>query len=191
MILFSYFLLSLPLALESEVVTEESDFGYYFGEFLTYAMEDQQPLSRLIIDRLAESVFQSETKEGLQSRLRLIKRTAENSPELATRFAYLDQKLRTSFNTRVSKSKNHQMLYTTTGAVIGAVIGLPVGKLISSHTSLGLKVLWITVPATALLGTGAGYLLSELIDSPESAQPSDLLSKDLQSIETDWIHDRR
>lgn len=182
--------LLLPMVTEPPEVpiNEENEFGYYYGEFMTYGMEDTHPMSRLITDRLAESVFQSEDKDTLQARLRLLKKSSSDYPELVTRFAKLDERMQRSFTTRVTKAKSNKLLYTAAGALIGAVIGLPVGKLIATHTTLGMRVLWITVPAGAIAGGGAGYLLSDLLERPEKVQSSDLLSKDLQTIEAELSH---
>ncbi|MDB5038278.1 MAG: hypothetical protein JWQ35_1806 [Bacteriovoracaceae bacterium] len=183
-------LLALPLISQSppDVPNDETEFGYYYGEFLTYAMADDQPMAKLITDRLAESLFQASSSKELQDRLKLLKTSAREHPELLGRFVNLDTKMKRSFTGRVSKSKQKRLLYTVGGAVVGAIIGLPVGKLISAHTTLGIKVLWIAVPAGALLGAGAGFLLSQILDMPENIQSSDFLSKDLESIREEISH---
>jgi Txe/YoeB family toxin of Txe-Axe toxin-antitoxin module len=189
-----FFIQSLALFLTAlsgppEVPTiEESEFAYYFGEFVTYSMEDANAMSRLITDRLADSLFQSETNETLQTRLKLIKNTSQEYPELVGRFAKLDARLQTTFNARVTKSKSHKLIYTAAGALVGAIIGFPAGKLLSNHSALGTKMLWITVPAGALVGAGAGYLLSGLIEKPDSSHSSNLMSKDLETIEAELNH---
>jgi hypothetical protein len=189
MIFIQSLLISLPLLLEPPhaPTSDETEFGYYFGELMTYGGEESHPMVNLITTRLSEALFQSESTTVFQERVRLIKRSAEDYPELAPRFAKLDTHLQKSLGKRVQSAKGKRLIYAATGAVIGALVGIPIGKLIAAHSTLGQKVLWIAIPSGALLGAGAGYLLGGILEAQKLAD-ANLLSRDLTSMQEELSH---
>ncbi|MBN8554493.1 MAG: hypothetical protein J0L93_03530 [Deltaproteobacteria bacterium] len=183
------FLLSVSVYAASEPIDNESEFGYYFNEFISHELDTTEPMAKLIVNRLAETIFDTTSKSEFEGRLRMLRSSLKAKPELLDRYMSLDARLRNEFDERIEKAKEKRMLYTVSGAVIGAVVGIPVGKVLSTSTSMGMKVMAITIPAGALTGAGAGFLLGQLIEMPhydlqEGALMGDLdlMNKELQEV---------
>lgn len=179
LILKAALVMGIPPSLLSE--SDESNFGYYSGDFLTYAMSEDDPLAMLIHKRLAESLFESNNSQTFTSRLRFLKQISEQYPELRLRFSILDEELQMHLNQKLKQGKNKRLIYSAAGSLLGALVAIPIGKTLASSSSLGTKVWWLSIPAGALVGAGAGYLLSGILQSEKEIE-SQLRSRDLQNI---------
>ncbi len=161
---------------------DDTEFGYYMGEFLTYAMPDDEPMANLITHRLVDTLFDSRNQKVFDERLMSMKTYSEKYPELLLRFEVLDDQLKTSLSSNIKESISKKYIYAAGGAVVGLLVGIPVGSALASHTTMGSRVLWLTIPAGALVGAGAGYLLGGLL-SRESIHEFNSSSSDLGLIE--------
>lgn len=157
-----------------------SSFDYYLGELVTCKLPPESPMLKLIVERLAESAFETSDEATFYHQLRLLKSTAHENPDKIESFIKLDRRLQAIFKERLQKAKTKRLIYTGVGAVAGAVLGVPAGKWLGSN--IGSKILWITVPAGALAGAGAGFLLGNILAMPDYAYDSYMETGDLDQI---------
>src|SRR5690606_22390996 len=118
-------------------------------EFLEHHLELSDPMAELIEELLAESIFASNDSKAFYANLHRIRESLKTHPEELKRFVRLDRKMDQVFRERLQSAKRKRWIYGATGAAIGAVIALPVGKFALGTWS---KTLLIAVPAGVLAG---------------------------------------
>jgi len=165
----------------SEEWESASEFDFYFSEFFFHEMDRKNPMSELIMERLAESFFDTTSADVFKTRLDLLKTEATLHPDKLDRLIFLDRELQSQYARRLEKAKSKRWLYAGGGAVVGALLGIPAGKLLGG--TLGNKALWISIPAGALLGGGAGFLLGNLLEMPPYEYASGMINRDLHLMD--------
>lgn len=151
-------------------------FEFYIWEYETHYLTEEDPLALLIERHLAESVFDTTSKSTFEARLKRLQALIAQRPDRLESLRRLDQYLQQAFDVRLKRAKNQRWLYAAGGALVGALIAIPMGRLVSSSA----QTLWISVPIGALAGAGAGFLLGELLTVPRYAYTSGLLERDLE-----------
>lgn len=180
--------LSLLTGIDDEL-GDDLDFTFYLSEFATSELPKGDPMQQIIVDHLVESVFNTTREDTFQQHIRLLKSTAKSNPDKADRFSTLDSRLKVEFDKKMKEAKQKRLIYTAGGAVAGAVLGIPVGKMLSNATSMGSKILYLTVPAGALAGAGAGYLLGDLIAVPNYSYEPGTMTRDLELVQQEIEED--
>jgi hypothetical protein len=169
-----------------EAPTGDSNFDYYFGEFTTYEMKSDQPMGKLITERLAASMFDTTDEKTFRTRIQLLLNSEKENPDKTERYLKLDSYLSAQFESRLKEAKHKRLVYTAVGAVVGAVIAIPAGLMIGPKvTSMGTKVLLLTIPIGALAGAGAGFLLGNILAMPKYDYEPGVLSKDLKAYQNE------
>jgi len=158
---------------------KQSAFDFYLEELLAHEMSADAPMSRLIEDYLVEATFDTTSGDIFKDRLRKIQRAVKDRPDRIGRFQRLDDRFSDVFRAKLSEAKHQRMIYTAAGAVVGALVAIPVGRAINKSA----QVLWISIPAGAALGAGAGYLLGNLIVMPDYTYDPGTLNFDLKQIQ--------
>lgn len=174
--------LSLSLAADIDVEKEEADaeFNFYLREMVVHQMSADAPMAELIFQSLVDATFNTTKESIFRERIHSLQKTLQDHPDKADRFDKLDREFTRVFQKKVDEAKKKRFIYAISGAVIGAVVGIPVGKAISSTS----KILFITIPAGALLGAGAGFLLGNLLAMPQYSYESGMVSHwDLKEID--------
>jgi len=151
-ILLSITLCASAFSLENE--DSDVEFNFYLKEMVDHAMAQDAPMASLIANYLVEATFDTTSDRVFKTRIRQISKTLEDHPDKIDRFQYLDGKFKRTFEKKVAAAKQKRLLYAASGAVVGAIIGIPVGKLAGGGT----KALFISVPSGALVG--AGWILT-------------------------------
>jgi hypothetical protein len=192
LIFLGFSVLTTSLFATEDPSQKEDEFSFYFSEFTTHQLEKSEPMAKLIVQRLAQALFDTSSKSEFELRLRILRTALKTNPELFDRFMSLDARLRDEFDTRVKKAKEKRLLFAAGGTVVGALVGIPAGKLLSQSTSLGSKIIWITIPAGALAGGGAGFLLGDILEMPNYGYHDgdlrgdlDLDRKELEDLKND------
>jgi hypothetical protein len=164
------------VALTSTTLAESStdSFEYYFKDYALHHLEDKDPLAKLIEERLAESIFDTTSELEFKNRIRAIQQLLEDRPERAQSLRRLNRLLEKNFQEKLSRAKQRRWLYSAAGAVVGALVALPISKSMSTHA----QTLWIALPVGALAGGGLGFLLAHLIEMPKYEYTSALISSD-------------
>lgn len=170
-------LLSLCL-LSFSPETGDENFDFYLGELIVSELEDNDPMHRLMVDYLVESVFSSNDQSEFSTKVNAIRETSREYPERMLRFRSLDRKLQKAFDEKIKRAQKKRWLYTAGGAVMGAVIGFPIGKAMGGSAPL----LWLTIPTGALAGGGAGYLLGKIILMPDYQYETGMINGDVENI---------
>ncbi len=164
----------------NESATGNEEFDFYFGEFVTFEVSEKEPqLGNLIMDRLAESMFNTNNGETFRTRLALLKKAYYDHPLKRMRFNALDARLQVMFESKMKAAKRKRWIYTASGALAGALIAIPIGKVIASSAST-VRLLTIAVPIGAVTGAGAGYLLGSLLAMPKYEFTPGSLTTDLE-----------
>ncbi|TVQ79867.1 MAG: hypothetical protein EA369_03710 [Bradymonadales bacterium] len=156
------------------------EFDFYFYDFKSHQLAFDDPLARLISERLAESVFSVKTGEEVVRLLRLIEDSLAEQPERWPLSLSLHRALEREFEKRLALAKTKRKIYSATGAVIGVLVAIPAGYMLSK--AFGSQLLWLVVPVGGLAGAGFGFLLSDLRYSPPRSYDRDLLSQDLDRL---------
>lgn len=154
--------LSLMSTAAEEFDGPNVDFDFYLKELVSHEMAADAPMAKLIRDYLAEAVFDTTSEKVFRDRLRQIQQSLQENPNRLDRFKSLDSALSRSFEARLESAKQKRLIYTAAGAVVGALVAIPVGRVIGGST----KALLIAIPSGALLGAGAGFLLGQLVAMP-------------------------
>jgi hypothetical protein len=166
----------------------DAEFNFYLGEFLENHLDEFHPLQVLIEDRLVESFFSSTNEKLFRERLKKLNAAFENNPSALLKFEILNQALQEAFREKVAKAKRTRWIMTTSGAVIGALIAIPIGRWVGP-TTLG-PALALSIPVGALSGAGAGFLLSELLYMPryrfDGLNVTADISLALEDLESEW-----
>jgi len=171
-------LLSLHL-LTSAVAEDSSDFDFYLEELVSHELDAEAPMSQLIVQNLAESIFDTESEKVFQARLQRLRTAFSDHPRRAERFVTLHRALEKVYAAKIKEAKRLRMIYSGAGAVVGALIGIPVVKSLGGST----KLLLITVPLGAAAGGGAGFLLGNLLAMPDYEFDSTVLDFQLRDID--------
>lgn len=148
------------------------DFNFYLRELVDNELSSDSPMANLIYDYLVEATFDTTSESVFRSRIDALHRAQQENPDKIQRFLALDKRLARSFDKKMAESKTKRLLYAGAGAVVGALIAIPIGRAIQP----GMKVLLIAVPAGALLGAGAGYLLGDLLAMPNYTYESGMVN---------------
>lgn len=141
----------------------ESEYAFYLSEMLNHSMPVDAPMAKLIEERLVETIFDSTDADVVKNRITALSTALKSRPELVERTIHLDRALTKAFDAKLAKAKTRRLIYAAGGAVVGALVAIPVGRLISTSA----QTLWISVPAGALVGAGAGFLLGHLVEMPD------------------------
>ncbi len=160
-----------------EARTGSDSFDYYFGEFKAFEMPASDSMAKLITRRLSESLFETNSSEKFYERLRSLKDFLRHHPEKVERLIDLDRLLQRDFEARLKKAKTKRYLYSASGAIVGALVGLPIGNV------FGNKLIWIAVPAGLIVGASAGFLLGSVLEIPDYTYDAGTLTNDLELIE--------
>lgn len=142
--------------------TGNPDFDFYLGELIEDEREDKDPTHKLVAGYLAEAILQANSNEDFQNYLQVLNQAVREHPERHRRFRQLDRALQTGFQEKLKAAKKKRLIYAASGAIIGALVGIPVGRMLNSS-----KLIWISIPAGALAGGGLGFLLGNLIAKPD------------------------
>ena len=113
--------------------TEETTFEFYLGDFLDHQLDLDHPMARLIANRLASSLFETNSQDVFLKRLHQLKQAVATRPELQARFLNLNEKLKQAFELKIKTAKRKRLIYSAGGSLVGAVVGLPVGKILASR----------------------------------------------------------
>lgn len=160
---FSSLLIGLSLQVWDNY-EEDEKFNFYLGEFAENKFEESDSAHFYIEKRLAESMFDTNNASQFKSRLRRLQTAFRHYPDQVLRFQRLDDQLSDIFESKLQRAKRIRWLSAAGGAVVGALVAVPVGRAIG-----GGKALLIAVPAGALAGAGAGFLLADLLTMPDYA----------------------
>ena len=177
------FLLSLALIFGSSGLLRADDlsFEYYFKEYQTHFLEDSDPMIKLIERRLAESLFETNQETEFKRRLSLIQSLIDERPEKSKSLRRLNRLMQEQFSDRLTRAKQKRWLYAAGGALVGALIAIPIAKGLNASS----QTLWIAVPSGALAGGGMGFLLGHLLEMPKYEYSSTLITEDLdQALQT-------
>lgn len=173
LVLSSFLLISFSSALWDNYEQDQS-FHFYLGEFVENKLPENHPMLSFIEDSLAEEMFNTNNSQLFKERIRKIQAAYRSNPNYITRFDQLDRRLEDTFQEKLKRAKRIRWLSAAGGAIIGALIAIPVGKQINS------KALWIAVPTAALAGGGLGYLLADLLAMPDYDYSDVPISSDLE-----------
>lgn len=157
------------------------DFDFYLGELVTHELSADDKMSILINERLAESIFETSDEAIFKQRLTALHAALEKNPSKLDRFNDLDRRLSAVFAERVRQGKRVRLLYAAGGAVLGALVAIPIARLASTSRT----ALFIAIPAGVLGGAGAGYLLGQMIGMPHYDLEGSLFNKDLEFMNTE------
>ncbi len=169
------FLLSSPEDQSDATVA----FDFYLNELTEHEMAADAPMARLIEKYLVEATFNTTSEAVFKDRLRRISKAYSQNPDKSERFRRLDSGFTVAFEQVIQKAKKKRIIYSAAGAVVGALVAIPVGRLISTSS----KFLLVSIPVGALAGAGAGFLLAQLIEMPDFSYERGLMSRDLQEID--------
>lgn len=167
-------MLAASLWLAALVGTTDASYDYYKTEFEIHFLESKDPMAKLIDLRLADSIFDTTSETEFLSRLRELKRLVQENPERVGSLKRLDAYLQRRFEEKMKSAKKKRWLYAAGGAVVGALIAIPIAKAIN-----GKNILWIAVPSGALAGGGLGFLLGHLLEVPKYSYTSQVLTEDI------------
>ncbi len=156
--------------------SSDTAFEFYLKEFESNYLTKDDPMLKLIENRLAESVFETSDQAEFQRRLSRISELYRLRTDHAQSFKRLDRALKREFEDRLHKAKRRRWLYAAGGALVGALVSIPIAKAISAQSS----ALWIAIPVGALSGAGAGFLLGNLMETPKYSYASGMLSGDIE-----------
>ncbi|PIR22195.1 MAG: hypothetical protein COV44_09265 [Deltaproteobacteria bacterium CG11_big_fil_rev_8_21_14_0_20_45_16] len=156
--------------------TDSDAFNLYYIEFTENYLEPKHGMKNIIEKSLAEAVFSSNDETQFKNFIRLLKNASESAPERNKDFRRLDRLLATEFETRMENAKSIRWIYSAAGAIAGAVVAFPIGKMVA-----GGRYLLLALPAGALAGAGAGFLLSDLINMPHYRYSEGDLTDDVNS----------
>lgn len=165
--------------LAAEPQEETSDFDFYLEELVSHELETNAPMSQLIIQNLSEAIFDTDSAEIFHSRIQALKNVFINNPRRADRFIALNRALEVAYSKKIKEAKRVRLIYTAAGVVVGALIGIPIGKAVGGSG----RILLITVPIAGSIGAGAGFLLGNLLALPEYEFDSSILEIQLKELE--------
>jgi hypothetical protein len=174
---FSFAMISQTPDIED--VTGNEAFDFYFGEFILHELEGRHGMRRIIEEGLAKAVFSTNDSDQFYRFLHVLKEAMLEHPERLKSFQRLDRLMGLEFEIRMKKAKRMRWLYTAGGALAGALIAIPVGKVLSNTTKLGRAALVIAIPSGILAGGGAGFLLGHLLAVPHYQYEAGDLSEDI------------
>lgn len=137
-------------------------FEFYLGELVTNRLDAKHGMIPLIERGIIESIFESHEKVVFLQRLNDLQIALQKHPELYQNFVQIDRGMAREFEERLAKAKRKRLYYSAGGVLVGALVGIPIGKAFG-----GGKALWISIPASALAGGGAGFLLGDLLAMPK------------------------
>lgn len=157
--------------------TGNEDFDYYYLEFTENFFKTDHKALDLIEDGLVQAMFSTTDAETFKEYIHLLHQAALQHPERFVLYDNLDFKLQKEFQIRLKAVQQKKIIYSVVGAVVGAVVAIPIGKHFVAKT--GAKLLWLSIPAAALAGAGAGYLLADLLYSPDYHYDEGSLTRDL------------
>lgn len=160
---------------------QDSDFSYYLGELQEQKLKDDDPMRRLIIRRLAEAVFDTAQSTAISQRLYEIQKLSSKRPDLYSAMAQLDANLQSVLQSKIKIAKEKRLIYSASGAAVGALIAIPLVKLPISKLlrTEGPVSLWIAVPSSALMGGAAGFLLGDLLEISSFRQADQVVKSEL------------
>ena len=166
-----------------EDASDDDAFEYYLGEFLTYEMDVKHPMAILIANRLAEAVFSTSKRAIFYGRIDRLRSAIKEHPAKYRRLVDLDRRLTKAFSIRIKEAKKKRLYYAIGGSAIGAVVAIPLGRIIGSQFSqIGSKALWIAIPTGALAAGGLGFLLGNLLHVPDYSYEAGSLIEDLELL---------
>ncbi len=169
------------LALTAQNAPAESpdaDFDFYVQELVAHELPDSDPMVPLIERGLVDAIFNTTKEAVFKDRLRKVHQLAREHPDRIERFDRLDRQFSQAFELKLKEAKRKRTIFTLGGAVAGAIVAIPVGRLISKST----QALLIAIPVGALVGAGAGYLLGDLVAMPDYSYEAGSLNTDLDEI---------
>lgn len=170
----------------------DQEFNFYLGEFAENRFEDGSSYQRLLEERLSAATLKTTRESVFKNRLRQLQEAYRRYPETQLRFQRLDELLQDGFSEKLKKAKRIRWISATGGAVIGALVAIPIGK--SMGSSLAGKALYIAIPIGALSGAGLGFLLGDIFAMPDYRYEDLGVSSDIESglreIETALEGDR-
>lgn len=174
-------LMALQVFAVEPAAEQASDFDFYLEELVSHELATSAPMSQLIIQNLAAAIFDTDSAEIFYGRIAKLKESFRNNPRRAERFVALNQALQRAFDAKLQEAKRLRVIYSAAGAVVGALIGIPVGKAIGSTN----KILLLTIPLGSAIGGGAGFLMGNLMAMPEYEFDSGALDFQLNELESD------
>ncbi len=192
MFIIESLLVALTISSTGMIDQVDSDFSYYMGELQEQKFANDHPMLKLIVSRLAESVFDTASSSVLSQRLYEIKKLQESRPDLNGVFNQLDGELQKILKKKVAEGRETRLLYSITGAVVGAIIAIPISKKLVSGGVItpDARALRIAVPSAALAGGTAGYLLGDLVHLSGLRQADQALKTEFD-IRTAEIENKR
>jgi hypothetical protein len=174
-------LMALQIFAVEPAADQTSDFDFYLEELVSHELATSAPMSQLIIQNLATAIFDTDSAEVFYSRIAKLKESFRDNPRRAERFVALNQALQRAFDVKLQEAKRLRVIYSAAGAIVGALIGIPVGKAIGSSN----KVLLLTIPVASAVGGGAGFLMGNLMVMPDYEFDSRALDFQMNELESE------
>src|SRR5262249_29461448 len=148
-----------------------TDFDFYLQEMVSHELAPDAPMSRLIYEYLVEATFDTNSENVFKERLQRLAQAQQDHPDRMGRFQSLDRYLQREFEKKLKSAKTKRLIYAGAGAVIGALVAIPIGRAIHS----GAQSLLIAIPSGALVGAGVGFLLGNLLAMPHYTYESGMV----------------
>jgi hypothetical protein len=172
-------LMALQIFAVEPAAEQASDFDFYLEELVSHELATSAPMSQLIIQNLATSIFDTDSAEVFYSRIAKLKEAFRDNPRRAERFVALNQALQKAFDTKLREAKRLRVIYSAAGSIVGALIGIPVGKAIGGSN----KILLLTIPVGSAIGGGVGFLMGNLMAMPDYRFDSEALDFQMNELE--------
>lgn len=176
--------LSIFSAVDEETASDD-EFTFYLTEFAQHELPKGDAMAQLITDRLVDATFNTANTASFKNHIQQLKVMAKANPIKADRFASLDTRLAAAFEEKLKAAQHKRLFYTAGGAVVGAIVGIPIGNFLSTSTSMGSRIMLISIPAAALAGAGAGYLLGGILEVPDYTYEPGTMTRDLDFLRSE------